>query len=337
MGNITLGNGKVYIESMLKVKTSFYKKALIQAKKLQKQGCEILRLAVKDEEDVKCLSKIKSHLNIPLIADVHYNPKLALQSLEVVECVRINPLNIVRANYIKQIGKKAKELKKVLRIGVNSGSLRNTSLDVKKIFLKRILWAIKILEKINFFDIMISAKSRSVIETVSVNRLIHSKVPYPLHIGVTASGPGLGGVIKSSIGVGSLLLEGIGDTIRISLTDTPFKEVLVSKYILQTVEKRRFFYDLISCPGCGRADSNFLKMVKKAERILQKANLQSPLSIAIMGCEVNGPGEAKSADVGFAFGGNFVAYFEKGKVKFKIRKEKFWEYLSKIGERNVLE
>lgn len=326
IGSIVLDGRVVYIESMVKLKTSFYKQVLFQALRLKRAGAEIIRFAVKDKEDVDALRKIKKHMAIPLIADIHFDYRLALECLDFIDCVRINPLNITSKKRIAEVAKKARETKKCIRIGVNSGGVRGKK-DLERELEKKVEYGVKILEDRQFFDIIISAKSSSAAETIKINRFLAARFPYPFHIGITATGPGLFGIIKSSIGIGVLLNEGIGDTIRVSLTDTPLKEVLVSKYILQSLGKRIFFTEVISCPTCGRAERTFLSQVLKAAKIIEDSNIKTPLRIALMGCEVNGPGEAEEADIGFAFSQRWIVFFRKGKIINKIKREKFKEFL----------
>ncbi len=326
--NIKVGVPPVKIESMLKFNAANIKRLLKEARKLEENGVEILRMAVKEPQDLKALNKVKSAIQIPLIADIHFSYKLALKALEErVDCVRINPLNIYNKKEWREIAKEAKARKASIRIGVNSGGVRKKVRSKSRFLLKRLEEAVKFFENLGFFDIIISAKSSKVLETLNMNEVLYRKFKYPLHIGLTASGPGLRGVVKSCICVGYLLLKNIGDTVRISLTDTSLKEVLVTKLILQSLGLRKFFPELISCPTCGRTSSNLLNVVKKVDERLMDSKYDKKIKIAIMGCEVNGPGEARDADLGIAFSKKYFVYFEKGIIKERVEFEKLWKFL----------
>ena len=344
IGNIYIGgNNPVAIQSMAKTKTADIERTVRQIKKLEAAGCEIVRLAVKDFQDVKAIRKIKERIKIPLVADIHFDWRLALEAIDNgADKIRLNPGNIYKKEQIKEIVNALKLAKIPLRIGVNSGSVRE--LNSKKINMADKLVAsalnyIKVIEALKFYDIVISLKASSVLDTVEAYRKLSKLCDYPLHLGVTATGSPYIGAIKSSIALGSLLLEGIGDTIRISLTDKPTQEVIAAKAILESLGLRHFTPEIISCPTCGRCEVDLVKIVKELENSLsrstgkqasQKAVVCLPIGkatnrqtgksikVAVMGCIVNGPGEAKEADIGVAFGRRDGILFKKGKAVRKI-------------------
>lgn len=313
IGNVKIGgNAPVSIQSMAKVKTSDTKKVVDQIRQLEKAGCEIIRVAVKDGNDADAIREIKKKINIPLVADIHFDYRLALACIaKGADKIRLNPGNIRNREEIEKIVKSAKKARIPIRIGVNSGS---TSAD----FVKSAVDYIKLFESMDFRDIIISLKASDVIATVEAYRKIAKLCEYPLHLGVTASGPHESGIVKSSIGIGALLLDGIGDTVRVSLTADPVEEVIAAKRILGSLGLRKFGPEIISCPTCGRCQVDLSSIVKELEVELSALNsrlsTKSPLTIAIMGCEVNGPGEAREADIGIAFGKNAGMLFKKGKA-----------------------
>jgi len=294
---------------MAKTKTEDVEDTVEQITQLEKAGCEIVRLAVRDEHDTKALKKIKSRINIPLVADIHFDWRLALKAIDSgVDKIRLNPGNIYRKEQIREITQAAKLAHIPIRVGVNSGSLRNRQSNVGNTMAESALDYIKILEGFGFYNIVVSLKASNILDTIEAYRKIARLCDYPLHLGVTATGSPDRGAIKSSIALGSLLLEGIGDTIRISLTDDPVEEIRAARSILETLGLRRFGPEIISCPTCGRCEVDLVKLVKEFEKRLSTVNGKlltvnsQPLKVAIMGCVVNGPGEAKEADIGVAFG-----------------------------------
>lgn len=309
------GNSPISIQSMTKVETSNVKAVVSEIKELEISGCEIIRVAVKTIKDAEALKDIKRKISIPLAADIHFDHRLALKAIESgADKIRLNPGNIRRRDEIAQVVKAAKKAKIPIRIGVNSGS---TSGD----FVKSAISYIKLFEDLSFRDIIISLKASDVAKTVEAYRKISKLCNYPLHLGVTASGPYKSGIVKSSIGIGSLLLDGIGDTIRVSLTADPVEEIAAAKQILSSLGLRKFGPEIISCPTCGRCQVDLVKMAKEldnAVRSTQYAVRKNPLTIALMGCEVNGPGEAREADVGIAFGKGSGMLFKKGKFAKKV-------------------
>lgn len=336
VGDVKIGgNAPVSIQSMTKVETSNVRAVVAQIKALEKAGCEIIRVAVKNFEDAEALRAIKRKVNIPVVCDIHFNYRLALKCISGgADKIRLNPGNIKNRDEVKQVVKAAKGAGIPIRIGLNSGST-NSDLVVSA------LNYIKIFEALNFRDIIISVKASGVVETVNAYRRISDLCDYPLHLGVTAAGSYDSGVVKSSIGIGSLLLDGIGDTIRVSLTADPAEEVIAAKRILSALDLRRFGPEIISCPTCGRCQVDLGAIVKQVEKRVQGLRLRQgfggqagsriqDVRIAIMGCEVNGPGEAKEADVGIAFGKNSGILFKKGKIIKKVLVKNAVEELLKI-------
>jgi len=327
LGSIEIGNGApISIQSMTNTDTRDIAATLKQIRVLERAGCEVVRIAVRDADSAGALASIKSKARIPIEADIHFDYRLALLAIESgVDGIRLNPGNIYKVTQVKCIIAACKGKKIPVRIGVNSGSLPKfkNSKSVADNMVEAALKYIKILEKERFYDIMISLKASDVVTTIAAYRKISLLCRYPLHLGVTATGEGTEALIKSAIGIGVLLSEGIGDTIRVSLTDEPIEEVFIGKEILQALGKRYFKYDVISCPTCGRCQVDLIKMVREFKKKLARENVQcmpdKKSQIAIMGCEVNGPGEAKEADIGIAFGKEFGMLFKRGKVIRKIK------------------
>jgi len=326
IGNVYIGgNNPIAIQSMTKTKTSDIEKTVKQIKELESADCQIVRLAVRDSEDTKAIKKIKDKVDLPLVADIHFNWRLALDAIDNgVDKIRLNPGNIYKGEELKEIISALKLAKIPLRIGVNSGSVKN--LNSKKLSMPDKLVAsalnyIKIVEKLKFYDIVVSLKASNVLDTVEAYCKMAKLCEYPFHLGVTATGSPYKGAIKSSIALGALLLEGIGDTIRISLTDRPWQEVKVAKYILESLGLRHFGPEIISCPTCGRCEVDLVKIVKELEKRLSIMDCQlwrRPPKVAVMGCVVNGPGEAKEADIGIAFGKKEGLLFKNGKAIKKM-------------------
>jgi len=317
VGSVKVGGGApVSIQSMTKVETSNVSAVVSQMKRLKSAGCDIVRVAIKTVKDAQAVRSIKSRIDMPVVCDIHFDHRLALKCIENgADKIRLNPGNIRKPGDIEKVVRTAKKRKIPIRIGVNSGS---TSED----FVKSAIRYVKIFEEFDFRDIIISLKASDVVKTVEAYREISGLCDYPLHLGVTASGPYDLGIVKSSIGIGALLVDGIGDTIRVSLTADPVEEVIAAKRILSSLNLRRFGPEIISCPTCGRCQVDLVKIVNELEDKLTTYNLQlktkSPLSIAVMGCEVNGPGEAREADLGIAFGKGGGMLFKKGKIIKKV-------------------
>lgn len=322
VGGVKVGGlAPVSIQSMTKVDTSDLRAVVAQIKRLEVAGCEIIRVAVKSFDDARAIRDIKRKINIPLVADIHFNYRLAIESINSgADKIRLNPGNIGRREDIAVVVKAAKKAGIPIRIGVNSGSVASRTANRKSttanLLVKAAQSYIKLFRELDFHDIIISLKASDVVTTIEAYRKMSEVCDYPLHLGVTASGSYDSGVIKSAIGIGSLLADGIGDTVRVSLTSDPVEEVIAAKRILGAVGVRRFGPQVISCPTCGRCQVDLGAVVRKLEDAL--LTTKKPLTIAVMGCEVNGPGEAKEADIGIAFGKNSGMLFKKGKAVKKV-------------------
>ena len=307
------GQNRVIIQSMTNTKTKDIEASIKQIKALESAGCEVIRLAVLDMEDAKALKAIKKEVSIPMVADIHFNPDFALEALRSgVDKIRLNPGNIEDENKIHEIVELAKEKKVPLRIGINAGSLNKKYTHSIDAMIESAKDHLRILEKYNFDDICLSFKSSDALETIAVYEKASEIFPYPLHLGVTEAGGLLDSAIKSSFALGKLLDEGIGDTIRISISDDPIKEVIVAKKLLKTVGLYKNTPTLIACPTCGRIQYDMLPIVKEMEEYLN--TLDKDIKVAIMGCPVNGPQEAKRADIGIAGGKDKALLFKKGEI-----------------------
>ncbi|GAA0861549.1 flavodoxin-dependent (E)-4-hydroxy-3-methylbut-2-enyl-diphosphate synthase [Paraclostridium tenue] len=325
------GNNPISIQSMTNTDTRDAKATIEQIKRLEEVGCDVVRVAVPDMEAAKNIGEIKKNVNIPVIADIHFDYKLALEAIEQgVDGVRINPGNIGNIDRVKMVVNKCKEKNLKIRIGVNGGSLEKDLLQkygsaTAEALVESALGHVKILEDLDFYNIVISLKSSDIYKTIEAYELISKKVDYPLHIGITESGSVKKGTIKSSIGVGALLLKGIGDTVRISLTGDPTEEVIVGKEILRSLGLLNDKIKVISCPTCGRCNINLIDVVNEVEEKINKIN--KDITVAIMGCAVNGPGEAKEADIGIAGGKGEGLLFKKGQIVRKIKGDSLVEEL----------
>lgn len=322
IGNIVIGNGnKIAIQSMANINTARVDKVVEQINSLQNAGCDIIRVSVKDQLDANALKEIKKQINIPLVADIHFDYKLAISSIENgADKIRINPGNIGSDDKIKMVADCLKAHKIPVRVGSNTGS-------IEKEFLKKYgkneislvesaLKNVDVLEKHGVSDIVISTKASNVPLTVKAYKYLASKVDYLLHVGVTEAGTYESGLVKSSVGIGALLLDGIGDTIRVSLTSDPINEIYAAKKILRAVGLDKNYAEVISCPTCGRTEYNSIELANRIENLT--ANINKPLKIAVMGCVVNGPGEAKDCDIGIAGSKDFCVIFKKGEVVKKV-------------------
>jgi (E)-4-hydroxy-3-methylbut-2-enyl-diphosphate synthase len=326
VGNIEIGGeNPVRVQSMTKTPTVDVKSTLRQIRMLAKKGCELVRLGIPDKDSALALGKIKKKSPIPIIADIHFDYRLALIALEQgVDKLRLNPGNIKNPKHISLIAREAKARGVPIRVGSNAGSLSREILEkyggvTPEALVESALNEIKLLEENDFTDIVVSVKASSVPLTIQAYRLLSSQVKYPLHIGITEAGILVPGSVRSAIGIGILLYEGIGDTIRVSLSASPDKEVEVAYYILESLELRRRGIKVISCPMCARSHFPVEKVAKEIEKKFKDFPLN--VTIAVMGCEVNGPGEAKWADIGIAGSNNRVIIFRYG----KIVKETTWE------------
>ncbi len=325
------GDAPVSVQSMTKTDTRDVRKTVNQIRRLEAAGCEIIRVAVPDEEAARAIAQIKKRINIPLIADIHFNYRLALRSMESgADGLRINPGNIGGRNRLKTIVNEAKKRSIPIRIGVNAGSLEKDLLKrfggpTSKAMVLSGLRTIEYMEDLGFHLIKVSLKASDVLRTVEAYRYFSRKSDYPLHLGITEAGKGSGAMVKSAIGIGLLLSEGIGDTIRVSLTGDPNEEIRVGYEILRALKIRERGVEIISCPTCGRCEIDLSRLVEKVEKGIQK--ITAPMTIAIMGCVVNGPGEAKEADIGIAGGKGVGVLFKKGKIVRKLKEKDFAQVL----------
>ena len=334
VGNTFIGGqNKVIIQSMCNTKTKNIDETVNQIKELETLGCEIIRVAILDEEDARAIKFIKEQINIPLVADIHFDYRLALICADGgIDKIRINPGNIGSIDNVKKVVEKCKEKNIPIRIGVNGGSLEKELLDKyghdnPEAMLISAKKEVKILEDLGFYDIIISLKSSNVLTTIKAYELASKEFNYPLHLGITEAGALLTSSIKSSAGLGVLLYQGIGDTIRISISDEPKKEIQVVKELLSNFNLYNNHPNLVSCPTCGRIQYNMIPVVKEIEEFLQTIN--KPIKVAIMGCAVNGPLEAKNADIGIAGGQKEGLLFKKGQIIKKIPQDKLVEELKK--------
>lgn len=318
IGNVKIGGeNSIAIQSMANTDTRDVKATVSQIKQLEEAGCEIVRVAVLDMEAAQKIGQIKKNIKIPLVADIHFDYKLALEVIKQgVDKVRINPGNIGSLENTAKVVLAAKEKGIPIRIGVNIGSL-NKEIEAKfgrtgQALAESALAEVKILEDLDFDNIAISVKSSDVKRTIEAYKVLASRCDYPLHLGVTEAGTLIPGVVKSAMGIGSLLLDGIGDTLRVSLTADPIEEVFVAKHILRSVGLYNKGVEIISCPTCGRTQIDLFKLVSEVEKITAK--IEKPLKLAVMGCIVNGPGEAKEADLGIAGGLKRGIIFKKGEI-----------------------
>lgn len=300
IGNLAIGGGnKIAVQSMCNIKTSKADEVIRQILDLENIGCDIIRVSVKDDDDIKALRTIKRGINIPLVADIHFNYRYALSAIDAgVDKIRINPGNIGSEKNVEEVAKALKSSGVAVRVGSNSGSVEKSLLEQygkNEISLaESALKNVAVLEKYGVDNIVISAKASSVPLTKKTYEYLSRKTDYPLHVGVTEAGTVSGGTVKSAIGIGSLLLEGIGDTIRVSLAAAPEEEIYVAKRILRSVNLENDYAEIISCPTCGRTEYDSISLAEKIEKLT--ANVRKPIKIAVMGCVVNGPGEAKDCD-----------------------------------------
>ncbi len=320
-GGLEFGNGKIYVQSMLNVPAENVEKSVEQAKALEKVGCEIIRAAVPRVEDAKLITALKNAVNVPIVCDIHFDYKIALACVEAgVDKVRINPGNIGGAEKVKAVADACRKRGVPIRIGVNGGSLEKELLakygkPTPEALTESALNHVKLLNDADFDDIVISIKSSDVKLMIEAYRLLAGKTNYPLHLGVTEAGTERMGLIKSSIGIGSLLCDGIGDTVRVSLTADPVKEVYAARDILKACGMGTGV-EIVSCPTCGRTQIDLITLANQVEEILK--DVDKPIKVAVMGCVVNGPGEAREADIGVAGGKGEGLIFKKGEILRKV-------------------
>ena len=319
-GDRVIGGGnRILIQSMTNTKTEDVEATVAQILELEAAGCDIIRSTVPTLEAAKALGEIKKRIHIPIVADIHFDYRMAIAAIENgADKIRINPGNIGKRENVVKVVDMAKEKHIPIRIGINAGSLPEDILaahgghPTAEGMVEGALSHVRILEAEGFYDIVISVKSSDVPMMVKANRLLSEKVDYPLHLGVTEAGTLYRGTIKSAIGIGSLLLDGIGDTLRVSLTDDPMKEVKAAKEILSSVGMQQYGPVLISCPTCGRTQVNLIEMAKEVEEKI--SHFKKPIKVAVMGCAGIGPGEAREADFGIAGGKGSGLVFRKGKI-----------------------
>jgi len=323
VGNVTIGGeSPISIQSMTNTSTSDILQTIHQIKRLETAGAELIRVTVNDKAAAEAIPALKQAASVPLVADIHFDHRLALMAIEAgIDKLRINPGNIGDQDAIRQVVEAAKAKKIPIRIGVNGGSLEKHLLErhggvTPQALFESAYEHIKILEDLDFFDIIVSIKASHIDTTLEAYDLLASKVDYPFHIGITEAGTKFKGTIKSSIGIGALLLKGYGDTIRVSLTADPVEEIPVCKEILNSLGIRQYGIDFISCPTCGRTQTNMIEIAEAIEE--QTKDLNKHLTVAVMGCAVNGPGEAKEADLGVACGKGMGLIFSKGEIVKRV-------------------
>lgn len=332
IGDVAVGgDAPISVQSMTATKTEDVAATVAQIKKLEGAGCEIIRVTVPNEKAAQALQEIKKQISIPLVADIHFDYRMALRALESgADKIRINPGNIGAAERIKAVLRAAKERSVPIRIGINSGSVEKDLLEKygypsAEAMVESALRQVEICQDFGFDDLVISIKSSHVPTMILSYQMLAEKVDFPLHLGVTEAGLKEKGSIKSAIGIGSLLWQGIGDTIRVSLTDDPVEEVKVGFEILKSLELRKFGIDIISCPTCGRIEVDLIDIVKKVENKL--SGVKKNMTISILGCAVNGPGEAMEADIGVACGKHSALIYKNGETVAKIRESEIVDYL----------
>lgn len=326
VGHLTIGgNNHVVIQSMCNTKTKNVEATIKQINALEQAGCELVRVAVFDKEDAYAIKEIKKGIHIPLVADIHFDYRLALIAIESgIDKVRINPGNIGSTEKVKAVVDACKEKHIPIRIGVNGGSLEKEILEkygepTPEGMIESAMKHVKILEDLDFHDIVISLKSSNTMLTIKAYELASKTFPYPLHVGVTEAGTALGGTIKSALGIGTLLYEGIGNTIRVSLSDDPVEEIKVAKILLKELGLLKGVPTLVSCPTCGRIQYDLIPIAKEMEDFLKDIHLD--ITVAIMGCAVNGPGEARHADIGIAGGVGEGLLIKHGEIVKRVKQE----------------
>jgi (E)-4-hydroxy-3-methylbut-2-enyl-diphosphate synthase len=338
VGNVLIGgDNPISIQSMTNTLTKDIVSTISQIKKLEDAGCDIIRSAITDLEDAKAIKEIKRQINIPIIADIQYDYRLALESIKYgTDGLRLNPGNIGSLDKVKEVVKACKENNISIRVGVNAGSLKKEFLEKyngvnEDSMVYSALEQIRLLEDMDFYDIKISLKASNVPLTIKAYEKMSNMVDYPLHLGITEAGPIWRGTVKSSVGIGALLSMGIGDTVRISLTGDPVEEVKVGREILKSLNLLNEGLEIISCPTCGRTNIDLINIVEEAEKRLEGINKH--IKVAIMGCAVNGPGEAREADIGIAGGKGEGLIFRKGEIIKKVREENLLDELLKEIEK----
>lgn len=332
VGTLEFGSGKIYVQSMLNVPAENIPESVEQAKALEKAGCEIIRAAVPRVEDAPLITALKNAVKVPIVADIHFDYKIALACVDAgVDKIRINPGNIGGAENVRRVADACRKNEIPIRIGVNGGSLEKELLakygkPTPEALVESALNHVKLLNDCDFDDIVISIKSSDVRLTIAAYRLLAEKTSYPLHLGVTEAGTERMGLIKSSVGIGSLLCDGIGETIRVSLTADPLREVYAAKDILKACGMCGGA-EIVSCPTCGRTKIDLIRLANEVEEMLR--GVGKPIKVAVMGCAVNGPGEARKADIGVAGGNGEGLLFKKGEILRKVPEDRILEELKK--------
>ncbi len=323
IGNVLIGgDNPIAIQSMCNTKTADVDATVSQILALEKEGCEIIRVAVPDMAAAEALSEIKKKIHIPLVADIHFDYRLALKAIEGgIDKLRINPGNIGGEDRVKAVVEAAKAKGIPIRIGVNSGSLEKDILEkygevTPEGLVESAMRHVRILEKLDFYDIVISIKASNVPFSLATYSLLSQQVDYPIHLGITEAGTEWSGTIKSAVGIGAILAMGIGDTVRVSLTGDPVQEVRVAKAILKDLGLRKFGIEFVSCPTCGRTSIDLIGLANRVEEKCK--NIDKDIKVAVMGCAVNGPGEAREADIGIAGGNGYGLIFKKGEIVKKL-------------------
>lgn len=332
VGTLEFGSGKIYVQSMLNVPAENIPESVEQAKALEKAGCEIIRAAVPRVEDAPLITALKNAVKVPIVADIHFDYKIALACVDAgVDKIRINPGNIGGAENVRRVADACRKNEIPIRIGVNGGSLEKELLakygkPTPEALVESALNHVKLLNDCDFDDIVISIKSSDVRLTIAAYRLLAEKTSYPLHLGVTEAGTERMGLIKSSVGIGSLLCDGIGETIRVSLTADPLREVYAAKDILKACGMCGGA-EIVSCPTCGRTKIDLIRLANEVEEMLR--GVDKPIKVAVMGCAVNGPGEAREADIGVAGGNGEGLLFKKGEILRKVPEDRILDELKK--------
>jgi (E)-4-hydroxy-3-methylbut-2-enyl-diphosphate synthase len=334
IGNRVIGGGNpILIQSMTNTKTEDVVATIKQIKALEAVGCDVVRVAVPTEEAAQSIAKIKKDISIPLVADIHFDYRLAMKSIEYgADKIRINPGNIGNKDRVNEIIKLAKTKNIPIRVGVNSGSLEKDLLDrygkvTAEALVESAVKKVRLIEELEYDNIVVSIKSSDVLMSIEAHEQIAREINYPLHVGITEAGTLLSGTIKSSVGMGIILHKGIGDTIRVSLTGDPVEEIKVAKQMLRTLGLRKQGVEVISCPTCGRTQIDLIALANQVEAMVSALNKN--ITVAVMGCAVNGPGEAREADLGIAGGQGVGLIFKKGQVLKKVKEE---ELLSALEE-----
>ena len=329
-GNVTFGDGHIYIQSMLNVRADDIENSVKQAVALEKAGCEVIRAAVPHIENAELIPALKNAVSVPIVADIHFDYRIALRCAEMgVDKIRINPGNIGESDKVRAVADICRRKNIPIRIGVNSGSLEKRVLEkygspVPEAFVESALENVRLLNQFDFDDIVISIKSSDVKTTISAYRMLSERTDYPLHLGVTETGTKRMGIIKSSVGIGSLLCDGIGDTIRVSLTADPIEEICAAKDILKACGIGGGV-NIVSCPTCGRTQIDLISLAEKVEKAV--SGIHKDLKIAVMGCPVNGPGEAREADLGITGGNGKAVIFRKGVILRTVNEEEVLDAL----------